>query len=487
MNRAIVERLPRAEGVLRVILSEDEQEKTVFLASGRSLHVEESLIGKYPLEAVQATQMLSAVTGISHALSAVSALENYLQLDPTVASVQIRQMLLQLSTLCSHIYHFYWEVLPDYLNRDHFGTSSSRKAFLRFDFSPEQPKKGDLSKEAGTLILNHIDQAAATLNELQKAIALIGGKYPVVMNLIPGGVSNFSIDRGLLMNLLRKLEQVKGFIEVIWPADVKSLIRDLPETVAVALKKADLISFGSLSAGKKESLDSFYSEGVLIDGKLEPINEMLITESLRHTFYLPVTKTAADDQRNYDFNKAGARTWIKGARYDGEPKLTGALSRMLITHIGGSHIEISDRVGKMIEDLGLSVESPNCIASRLLAEVFEGRLYIKSTLNLLLDFDVSLPLNRKTAFDFSKPGSGTGRVEAPGGALLHQVFIKDSRITQYRVVSSANWNFSSADRNGKTGIVENELNAALEKQELSVEQISRIIHSYNAKILDGTQ
>jgi Ni,Fe-hydrogenase I large subunit len=248
-----------------------------------------------------------------------------------------------------------------------------------------------------------------------------------------------------------------------------------------------LISFGSLSTGKKESLDSFYAEGVQIDGKLEPINEMLITESLQHTFYLPVAKTAEHDQRRFDFNKEGARTWIKGARYDGEPKLTGALSRMMIAYIGGSHIEISDRVGKMIEDLGLSVESPNCVASRLLGEAFEGRLYIKSTLSLLLDFNIDLPLNRKTAFDFSKPGSGTGRVEAPGGALLHQVFIKDNRITQYRMVSSVNWNFSSADRNGKTGIVENELNAALEKQELSVEQVSRIIHSYNAKILDGTQ
>ncbi len=487
MNRTIVERLPRTEGELSVVQSDLEQEKTLFIESGRSMQVEENLIGRYPLEAVQSTQMLSAVTGVSHALSAVSALESYLQLDPTAASLQIRQMLLQLSTLCSHVYHFYWEVLPDYLNKDHFGPSSSLSAFLRFDFRPEARKKGDLSKEAGTKILMHIDQAALTLNELQQTIALIAGKYPIVMNMIPGGVTNFAIDRSLLMKLLRKLEQVKGFIEVVWPGDVKSFIQNLPETVSVTVKKADLISFGSLSSGKKENLDAFYSEGVLIDGKLEPIKEMLITESLLQTYYLHIEKGEETDRKNFSFKKEGARTWIKGARYDGEPKQAGALSRMLITHIGGSHMEISDRVGKMIEDLGLSVESPNCIASRLLAEVFEGRLYIKSTLNLLLDYDSSLPLNRKIAFDFSKPGSGFGRVEAPGGALLHQVFINDSRITQYRVVSSVNWNFSSADRNGKTGIVENELNAALDKQEFSVAQVSRIIHSYNAQILDGTQ
>ncbi|MBT7888554.1 MAG: hypothetical protein HN580_06015, partial [Deltaproteobacteria bacterium] len=322
MNRMIVERLPRTEGILRVVQSDVEQEKTVFLGSGRSLQVEENLVGRYPLEAVQSTQMLSAVTGVSHALSAISALESYLQLDPTAASLQIRQMLLQLSTLCSHVTHFYWEVLPDYLNEDHFETTSSLKAFLRFDFRPEGRKKGDLSKEAGTQILSHIGQAARSLDELQQTIALIAGKYPVIMNLIPGGVTNFTFERGLLMKLLRKLEQVKGFIEVIWPEDVKLFIRDLPETVVVAVKKADLISFGSLSSGKKESIDAFYSEGVLIDGKLEPINEMLITESLQHTFYLPVGKTAGNDGRSFDFNKEGARTWIKGARYDGEPKQT---------------------------------------------------------------------------------------------------------------------------------------------------------------------
>lgn len=487
MNRMIVEHLPRIEGILRIVQSDVELENTVFLESGRSIHVEENLLGRYPLEAVQSTQMLSASTSVAHALSAVSALENYLQLDPTPASLQIRQMLLQLSALRSHVYHFYWELLPDYLNSDHFDTTSAHRHFLRFDFQPETSKDGDLSKEAGIGILEHINLAARTLDELQKSIALIAGKYPVIMNLIPGGVTNFEIDRNLLMKLLRKLERIKGFVEEIWPEDVKAFIRDLPETVAVPVKKANLISFGSLSSAKRESTAAFYADGVLIDGKLEPINELLITESLTHTYFLPVREREEKALVRYDFNKPGARTWIKGARYDGEPMLTGALSRMMITQIGGSHMEISDRVGKMIEDLGLSVESPNCIASRLFAEVFEGRLFIKSTLDILLNYDVNRPLNRKIAFDFSKPGAGIGRIESPGGALLHQVFINDNRITQYRIVSSVNWNFSTADRNGKTGIIENELNAAAEKQELSVKQACRIVHSYNAQILDGTQ
>ncbi|MFH2131002.1 MAG: nickel-dependent hydrogenase large subunit [bacterium] len=486
MNRTIAEYVPRIEGKLKVVQSDLDQEKSVFLESNRSLHMEEDLAGRYPLEATQTPQMLSAVNGVAHALAAVSALENYLQLDPTPASLQIRQMMLQLTTLHSHIRHFYWDVLPDYLNKGHFDATTSLSAYLRFDFRPGVKKEKDLSLKAGQQILGHIQQAARALDELQKCIALIGGKYPVVMNLIPGGVTNFSIDRSLLMKILRSLEQVKAFIQETWPEDVKSFIRDLPETVAVPVKRVNLISFGSLPSGKGDGAEVFYSNGFVIDGKLEPINELLITESLLHTFYLPVGKGEDPERGGFDINKAGGRTWMKGARYDGEPMMTGALSRMMITLIGGSHMEISDRAGKMIEDLGLSVESPNCSASRLLAEVLEARFYIRSILNLLLNFDITQPLNQKTAFDFSKPGSGSGRVESPGGAMLHQVFINDNRITQYRIVSSANWNFSTIDRNGKTGVVERELNSVLEKEALSIAKVNRIVHSYNAQILEGT-
>ena len=259
-------------------------------------------------------------------------------------------------------------------------------------------KEGDLSTKAGINILNHIHQASATLDVLQQALAMLGGKFPIVMNLIPGGITNFKIDRALLMKLLRDMESVKLFINEIWPGDVRSFIRNIPEMVTVPVKKTNLISFGSLASENKEKTENFYSDGVLINNKLEPINELLITESIEHTYYLPLQKNSNPNHAEYDFKKPGAQTWIKGARYENESMITGALSRMMITHFGGSNLEISDLVGKMIEDLGLSVESPNCAASRLLAEVFEGRLYFNSVLKLLLEYDPGEPLNRRTEF-----------------------------------------------------------------------------------------
>ncbi len=487
MNRAIIERLPRIEGMLRVVLDQGAEETRVLLESGQSIHLENRLRGKYPLEAIHHTQLLSSKSSVSHALAAVSALENYLQLKPTDAALRLRQVLLQLSTVHSHIHHFYWELLPDYLNENHFKDHLSKILDYFIGFSPEVGDQGDLSKEIGIEILGNVSNAAGTLNTLQKTIATIAGKYPVIMNLIPGGISNFSFGREKVMGILRELERIKFFIEVAWPEDVKKLIKDCPETMMVLDKKLNLISFGPLTADQLKDQPLYYTDGAFFEGKKEPLNELKMSESLTNTFYVPVDKIASDELPLFDLAKEGARTWIKGARYEGEPMLTGALARMLVTHIGGGSKETSVSTGQMIKDLGLTEESPNCIASRLLAEVFEGRFYLKAVLSVLLVQEDRPEINRKTSFDFSDRGTGTGTVEAPSGSLLHQVYIDEDRITEYRIVSAVNWNFSSGDDKGKTGVVERELNRLFEEDKLTVKQACRILHSYNAQVLDGTQ
>ena len=107
------------------------------------------LVGRFPVEAIQSTQILSTTSGVSHGLAAVSALENYLQLDPTPASLQIRQIMHQLATIRAHIFHFYFELLPDYLNNSHFPTAATAKPFLRFDFHPLGKKRGRSVNEGG--------------------------------------------------------------------------------------------------------------------------------------------------------------------------------------------------------------------------------------------------------------------------------------------------------------------------------------------------
>ncbi len=482
MNSVIIERLPRVEGQIRVTVRQTEEESRILLESDRTTHMENRLIGKYPLEAIHHTQTLSSKASISHAIASTMALESYLKIKPTSLAQQIRSILLKLSTIHSHIQHFYWELLPDFLNKNHFHHRSIGEDGLYYSLEQRSIEPGDLSVKYGEKILANLPAAAATLHEIQLIITNLTGKFPGVMNMIPGGLTNFNINRKLVMLTLRSLERLKRFIEVAWPEDVILFIREVPETIIVLGDSLNLISFGSLPIETNDNQALSYSSAILLDGKLEPVNELKITEPLANTYYLPLGK-----EQNYDLNKDDAYTWIKGARYETETMLTGALSRMLITHFGGGDMQVSNTIVKLIDDLGLSAESVNCMASRMISEVFEARIHLKSLLEILIKLDDKSPLNRQMEFDFSEQGSGSGKLEAPGGSLLHQVFIKDERIERYRIISPVNWNFSTRDEFGKTGIVETELNKLLKNYSLSSVQASRILHSYNANIVDGTQ
>jgi Ni,Fe-hydrogenase I large subunit len=487
MISAIVDKLNRAEGDLKVLVSQTDSGNKVFLQSGRSTHVDLRLRGKYPLEAPIFTQSLSTSSGIAHAIASVSALEDYLHIYPTETGLRIRQVLLDMAAIRSHIYHFYWQVLPDYLNIGHYKTFSQNDLSYYSGLYFKEKEVEDLSQEIGIKLLAHVNQAATVIDLLQKNLTLFGGKYPVIMNQVPGGVSNFSIPRSINMKVIRNLEICKPFIEETWPLDVKELVRNTPETIAVLGEKLNLISFGSLPIEINRGKTSNYSEGVLLDGKLEPVNELKITETVDNTFYLPIEKAERERKARYDFNKPGAITWIKGARYLGEPMLTGALPRMIVTHLAGGNLEISDKIGQIIDDLELTFEAPNCIASRLLAEVIESRIYLKNILRNLFDLDYSQETNRKTYFGFSEKGVGIGKIESPAGSLMHQVFIEDGQIVQYRIVSASNWNFAPTDSNGDSGEVEQDLNSLFKARKLTASTANRLLHSYYPLVLDGTQ
>ena len=488
MSEYIIKKLPRAEGIIKVVLQQSTEQQIIYLESGRPTHLENRLIGKYPLEAIHQTQLLSSKSGIAHALAAVTALENYLNINPTEIAINIRQVLLQISTIHSHIHHFYWELLPDYLNRTHFDSSSVASHQFYLDFTAQKEKSGDLAKEAGQKILGNISKAADTLGYLQVAMAELGGKFPVVMNLIPGGISNSAFNRSVFMSLIRHLEQVKHFVEVLWPEDIKRFVQNTPNAATVLVKNVNLLSFGSSGiGGQMPDKYATYSDGVFLDGKLSPVNELKITETYDHTFFQPIDKNSDSGELRFNFQKTDARTWIRGARYESSPVLTGPLSRMLVTHFAGGNMEISDRLGQMMDDLNLSVDSPNSVATRLLAAVFEGRFYLRGALNILLDLDEVAPIDKGVEFDFSKIGVGIGKIEAPSGALMHRIFIEENKLIQYRIITAANWNFSPGDEYGKMGIVEQELNKLNESERLSAETASRHLHSYHVQVMDGTK
>lgn len=481
MSNQVRFHVPGVAGNLSVVYDRENQD--IWTESAKSLSIEEYLRGRNPLDAIQLTQQLSSVNGVAHALAATLALEDIAGITPTKTGQQLRELILQLSTIYAHISHFYFCFITDYLNREHAAGLEISSTFME-QWAKNQVTKGDLPLVTGKEIAANIPQASNALYEIQRVITMLTGKFPVVMNIIPGGVTNHKLSRDKVMTMIRRLEGVRGFIETIWSQDVKKLIQKLPETMLVFGGQAKLISFGSLGFGK-EKRNSFYSPGVYVDGKQEPLNELKIYELLNHTYYEEGTEKNRPVKVNPD--KPEARTWIKSARYDTEALQTGVLPRILVTHFAGGNPEISDTIVQIMEDLNLTFEQSDCIASRLLAQVFEGRIFLKEIFAFLIELDVNQELNSVDSLKMPDQGVGLGRLEGPTGSILHQVFIDDGKIENYRIISPGNWNASTLDEYAKTGVIEASLKQLIKMNRLGGKNVNRLLHSYNLQVLEATQ
>jgi len=78
-----------------------------------------------------------------------------------------------------------------------------------------------------------------------------------------------------------------------------------------------------------------------------------------------------------------------------------------------------------------------------------------------------------------KNAEGLGMTEAPRGALLHYVDIKDSVISNYQITSATIWNANPRDDNGVRGPIEEALVGVLVPDVENPVNVGRLIRSYD--------
>jgi Ni,Fe-hydrogenase I large subunit len=262
-------------------------------------------------------------------------------------------------------------------------------------------------------ILKNVTSVKRVIEKLSRVIVLFSGKFPIIMNFVPGGVTNPKLKVRNVLDALRDLEAVKIFIEDIYPKDVKTFIANTEYNLNYSEDSQNYLSFGSpivLNTGRE---NQFYAQGVLIDSKLEPLNESKIT--------------TYNSQKGSELEGELSFLSSIGVHYDAEVMQTGALSRMMVTHSAGVNPLLSDALGEMIDILNLTEDTANQFSSRLLAEAFESRFLLKEAISRLLDFDFSGSLFNDESLDFENHKSGVGLIESPSGALLHKVYIENKK------------------------------------------------------------
>lgn len=485
-------RLARVEGGLTLVQDDEGRLRVPGLAPQG---YEQRLRGRSPQDAVYLTQQLSADGGLSHALAALMAWEQAGGVVVAENGRLLREFMHAVSLMHAHVRHFYVNELPDYLPWASLEGYGGRRAEVRhLQGGLEERPAGDWTRQGfehpfedaeRDALWEHRTAAMKHLGVLQRMLALLGGKYPMTMSLVPGGV-NVDITAHTLLRLRGYLAEVRAFLEREMLADGLLIVRRYPSTRGLGRGVPDFLCTGS---GEDEAAleSALFPSGILLADRLEPY-AAVATESLQHARYVippqggppgTVAMPAAD--------KDGAYSWVKAPSYQGRPMEAGAYARLVITYLSGARMAHPEFVDDLEELLDGSIRRSNTVAGRLLARLAELGTLVQRAETLLDQVDPAHPTVIADRQAFAVSGEGLGLLESPAGALEHRMLLEGGRIVHCDIVSGSTWNGAPMDERGQAGSLETALNHTPSDLADPAQQrvLARIVHSFAFSTTDA--
>ena len=456
---------------------------------------ERMLLRKHPQDAVFLTQQISADSGISHAMAFLKAWEAAGKISLPSNAETLREILHLLSVLHAHLRQFYQKTLPDYLPPGSLAKYGGTHPILL-------KMKAGLSKAPASHWTNnlfnvpltpgeteqlweHVAWAQQVMGVLGRMIALIGGKFPVVMSLVPGGMS-CSLGPSHLLMLWDYLESVYGFLDGVPFQDGELLVARWPELTTLGRASDSFLSVGSgEDATAVES--ALFPSGILIAEKLDPFTPE-ITESIHRAFYRIPHRPSPDGLVPLPFaDKAGAYSWIKAPRFQGHTLETGSLARFMISDMSGGKIWPPRLLRSLRSILGRGIQRWGGVAGRMMTRMAEVRMLAGRVKTLIGQLDPDLPLFQPGQNADSVSGEGRGYAEGPAGAIQHRLILEKGRIAHLSIIASSAWNGTPSDERNQTGPIE----MALEKGDFDLNRVSdqlsmsRVVHSFAFSMSDA--
>ncbi len=363
MTRSVIDPITRIEGHLRVEMEVTNGKVSDAWVSGGCFRGMELVVeGRTPEDAAQIVQRICGVCPVSHSHASTIAAEKAYGIEISNNARIIRNLIEGAQFLHSHILWFYNLAALDYVNplnaldadvADAYALAQEANTSMNSDLGAlkERLKKfadnGQLSifsgnwfdAEDGTgyklppeldlICTAHYLEALKMQAKASEVAALLGGKMPHVMTVIPGGTSFVPTEQ--------KLDDLKYLVDEIYDWVESTMI---PDTLAIAPAYKDAlewgkgcgryIAWGVFENQSMEMNDRYLPAGVLDDGlKISDVEESKITEYMGHSWYKgEETHTSPyfitePEFTSYDVNDR--YSWIKCPAYDGKPYEAGGL------------------------------------------------------------------------------------------------------------------------------------------------------------------
>ncbi len=483
--------LSRIEGGVAL---EQTDDGAIHLVTRNPRGLEPRLTGHAALEALYLTQQAGADAAASHALAAAMVWEKAADVTLPRNGLLLRELLHSLATLHAHLRQFYVQALPDYLPwAELAGYRGSRPEVLRIaralkgrpaSYWARQAQPDPFNAAQVERLADNQGEAVNALDTLQRMLARLGGKFPVVMSIVPGGCA-VPLSDALLIELRAELQRVAAIADGTGPEDGALVATLFPRLKNLGRADMGLLSAGSLGQDLPSS-QTFMPAGVIAGGHLEPLGPG-VAESVAHSFYeLPGERRRGGPLLVPAPAKPGAYSWIKAPRYRHRPMEVGALARLAVLQPAATG-DTADLLDELTRVLGAPLSGASSVAGRMLARLTEARLLVRRCGELLEQLAPGQPTVAPDAGGPRVTGEGSADVEAPAGALRHRGVFERGKIASWDIVAPSTWNGSPRDESGAQGALE----AALAGAGLDLRQkddrlaASRIVHSFAFSAIDA--
>ncbi len=424
---------------------------------------EQILMGRDPRDATQITQRICGVCPTAHATASALALDDAFGVELTDNGRIARNLILGANFLQSHILHFYHLAALDYVN----GPETA-------PFIPRYAKNDvRLPKELNDVAVGQYLEALEIRKICHEMVALLGGKMPHVQGIVVGGSTEIPT-REALNAYAERFKKVKKFVLEKYVPLVYLLAGPYGDLLKTGVGHKNLVSWGVFPLNSKG--ETLLKSGVYTDGKDYAVDPAMIKEYVKYSWFEDST-TGLNPTRGKTLpnpNKPGAYSFIKAPRYNGKPHEGGPLARMWATNPELSKTGREKLGVKNLRDIGDACFS---ILGRHVARAEETALVA-----IALEEWLSQAEPGKETFvptPIPQSAEGLGMTEAPRGALLHYVDIKDQKIANYQVTSATIWNANPRDDMGQRGPIEEALIGVPVPDAANPVNVGRLIRAFD--------
>ena len=362
---------------------------------GFSRGIEKILVGKEPFDALVITPRVCGICNHAHLLATARALEDGyrnagVKVELNSKATDIREFTLACELIQNHIKWFYLIMLP-------------------------QLEKL-LEKESGE---NHALKASYLSSTITKALAIFAGQWPHSSYIVVGGVTCDPT----YVDVLQAEELIDSSIEFF-------------EEIVSGVKLKELLNMNSVTQLQKIGGDLGKLLYLLDSANMVDIGKshdrfIVFGECLCFKIGKSIPTQVSTINPKYVKESEQQSGLARAVYYKGRQFEVGSLARGMI-----AKEPIIKALHKRYKD---------SLLTRVFARIYEIGLLLDYSKILLNRLDLSEPSCSVSSELEVESFEGIGVVEAARGSLIHKISVKDSKITNYNIITPTQWNLSHGD------------------------------------------